>query len=80
MYKRQATEIVIDGENGFLVADEEEMAEATARLHTIDPRRCRASVASRYDGPVVARHYVAAYRAACNGTGSARLDLRTSSP
>ena len=59
-----ATEIVIDGENGFLVSDEIEMAEATTRLHTIDPHRCRASVAGRYDGAVVARRYVAAYRAA----------------
>jgi glycosyltransferase involved in cell wall biosynthesis len=75
-----ATEIVIDGENGFLVADEEEMAEATARLHTIDPHRCRASVSSRYDGAVVARRYAAAYRAARNGAGPATLDLRTGVP
>ena len=71
-----ATEIVIDGENGFLVADEEEMAEATARLHTIDPRHCRASVAGRYDGPVVARRYVAAYRAAREHAGRARHGQR----
>jgi hypothetical protein len=36
-------------------------------------------VASRYDGAVVARRYVAAYRAARNGAGPATLDLRTSS-
>ena len=37
-----ASEIVIDGENGFHVADEQEMAEAIRRLGAIDPARCRA--------------------------------------
>jgi len=68
-----APEIVIDGENGFLVADEKEMAAATARLRTIDPAACRASVAARYDGAVVARRYVAAYRAARDRAGHAAL-------
>jgi glycosyltransferase involved in cell wall biosynthesis len=57
-----ASEIVIDGENGFLVADELAMAEATARLHTIDRARCRRSVASRYDAAIVADGYEAVYR------------------
>ena len=50
-----AAEIVIDGENGMLVADEAEMARAVARLGSIDPRRCRASVAERYDPAVDGR-------------------------
>jgi len=56
-----ASEIVIDGENGFHVADEAAMAEATRRLDAIDPARCRESVASRYDPAVVADGYEAVY-------------------
>jgi glycosyltransferase involved in cell wall biosynthesis len=49
-----ATEIVIDGQNGMLVADEPEMAHAIERLGSIAPKRCRASVAGRYGVPVAA--------------------------
>ncbi len=59
-----AGEIVIDGENGFHVADEQAMAEATRRLQEIDPARCRASAASRYDARIVAEGYEAVYRRA----------------
>jgi glycosyltransferase involved in cell wall biosynthesis len=40
------SEIVIDGENGFQVADEQEMTAAIGLLDQIDPLRCRESVAS----------------------------------
>jgi glycosyltransferase involved in cell wall biosynthesis len=56
-----ASEIVIDGENGYHVADEQAMAEATAWLDAIDPARCRESVASRYDVTIVADGYEAVY-------------------
>ena len=59
-----AAEIVIDGENGMLVADEAEMAHASGRVGSIDPQRCRASVAERYDVSVVAAAYEAVYRKA----------------
>ncbi len=59
-----AAEIVIDGVNGMLVADEREMAAAIDRAGTIDPRRCRASAADRYDAPTVAAAYERAYRRA----------------
>jgi glycosyltransferase involved in cell wall biosynthesis len=36
-----ATEIVIDGHNGMLVADETEMARAVGHVGAIDPSRCR---------------------------------------
>ena len=57
-----AAEIVIDGENGMLVADEAGMARAVHRLHSIDPRRCRAGVAERYDVAVSAAGYERVYR------------------
>jgi glycosyltransferase involved in cell wall biosynthesis len=63
-----ASEIVIDGENGFHVADEQAMAEATRRLEEIDPARCRASVASRYSAAIVAEGYEAVYHRAIRGT------------
>jgi len=59
-----AAEIVIDGENGMLVTDEAQMARAVERLGSIDPQRCRASVAERYDSAIVASGYEQAYRRA----------------
>jgi glycosyltransferase involved in cell wall biosynthesis len=59
-----AAEIVIDGENGMLVADEAEMARAVGRLGSIDPERCRASVAERYDVSVTVAGYEHVYRRA----------------
>jgi glycosyltransferase involved in cell wall biosynthesis len=56
-----ASEIVIDGENGFYVADEREMGGAVGWLDAIDPVRCRESVASRYDVSIVADGYEAVY-------------------
>lgn len=57
-----ASEVVVDGETGFLVDDEEEMARAVGRLAEIDPARCRASVQERYGLDVVAAAYESAYR------------------
>ena len=59
-----AAEIVINGENGMLVADEAEMAWAVERLGSIDPKRCRASVAERYDVSVTVAGYEHVYRRA----------------
>jgi glycosyltransferase involved in cell wall biosynthesis len=61
-------EIVIDGENGFQVADEGQMIAAIARLDQIDPQRCRESVASRYDAPIIAERYEAVYHRAIGAT------------
>jgi glycosyltransferase involved in cell wall biosynthesis len=57
-----ACEIVVDGENGFLVDDEVEMAAAVGRVHRISPWSCRRSVATRYDVRRVAARYEALYR------------------
>jgi glycosyltransferase involved in cell wall biosynthesis len=59
-----ASEIVIHGENGFHVADEQAMAEAVGWLVAIDPARCRESVALRYDARIVTHGYEAVYRRA----------------
>ena len=59
-----ANEIVLDGHNGMLVADEEEMARATRLLDRIDPRDCRASANERYDIAITADGYEAVYRRA----------------
>jgi glycosyltransferase involved in cell wall biosynthesis len=64
-----AAEIVIDGENGMLVADEAEMAGAVDRLKSIDPERCRASVAERYDVSVTVAGYEHVYRRAIVADG-----------
>jgi glycosyltransferase involved in cell wall biosynthesis len=57
-----AAEIVIDTENGMLVADEAHMAQAIGQVGLIDPRRCRASVAARYDISVTVAGYERVYR------------------
>jgi glycosyltransferase involved in cell wall biosynthesis len=72
-----AVEIVLDGENGLLVSDEHEMARAIDRLGNIDPARCRASVAQRYDIAVTASGYERVYWRAA-GVGPARLELAPS--
>jgi glycosyltransferase involved in cell wall biosynthesis len=50
-----ASELVVDGETGFLVSDESEMADAVARLDQIDPARCRELTAQRFDVAAVTR-------------------------
>jgi glycosyltransferase involved in cell wall biosynthesis len=57
-----ASEVVEHGRNGFLVADEREMAHAVGQLGRIDARACRDSVSSRYAVGVIAARYEALYR------------------
>jgi glycosyltransferase involved in cell wall biosynthesis len=56
-----APEIVIDGENGFIAGDVQDMAAAIGRLDEIDPHRCRASVAERFDVQSVCDAYERVY-------------------
>jgi glycosyltransferase involved in cell wall biosynthesis len=65
-----ASEIVIHGENGFLLADEQAMAEAVGQLDAIDPLRCRESVASRYNVTIVADGYESVYDRAIQAAAS----------
>lgn len=58
-----APELVIDGETGFVVRDEHEMAAAVGRLDEIDPSRCRESTRERFDVTAVAAAYERAYDA-----------------
>ena len=69
-----AVEIVLDGRNGFLVDNEDEMAAAIARLAELDPARCRASVADRYDAESVTKAYERVYRRARATRSSRRRD------
>ena len=57
-----APEIVVDGETGFLVDSESEMADAIKRLPEIDPARCRESAEERFDVTAVAAAHEQAYR------------------
>jgi len=72
-----AGEIVIDGQNGMLVADEAEMAAAVGRLGSIDPLRCRSSVAERYDVSVTVAGYEHVYRRAIETAGVRKLRFAT---
>ena len=64
-----AGEIVIDGVNGMLVADETEMASAVHRLASIDAAACRASVADRYEVSITVSGYEAVYHRAIEVDG-----------
>jgi glycosyltransferase involved in cell wall biosynthesis len=56
-----APELVIDGETGFLVDDEREMANAVGRLHEIDPVSCREETVRRFDVAAVAEAHKRVY-------------------
>jgi glycosyltransferase involved in cell wall biosynthesis len=56
-----APELVVDGETGFLAADEREMAVAVGRLGEIDPARCRSSVRERFDIDAIGEAHERAY-------------------
>ncbi|MDX6496477.1 MAG: hypothetical protein QOE17_2463 [Gaiellales bacterium] len=72
-----APEIVIDGQNGFVVQDVDEMAAAISRLDDIDPNRCRASVAERFDVDAVCAAYEQVYEEAIRrSTSGGRLAAR----
>jgi glycosyltransferase involved in cell wall biosynthesis len=58
-----APELVLDGETGFVVGDEHEMAAAIGRLGEIDPARCRESARERFDVAAVGEAYERAYGA-----------------
>ncbi len=61
-----ASELVLDGQTGFLVEDEGAMAEAVGWLPRIAARDCRAWVAEYCDVDVVAAAYERTYRAAAH--------------
>jgi glycosyltransferase involved in cell wall biosynthesis len=64
-----APELVLDGETGFLVDGEDEMAAAIGRLDQIDPRRCRSATEERFGVDAVARGYEDVYRRAAASPG-----------
>ena len=70
-----ASEIVTDGETGFLVTNTEEMTSAIGRLGQIDPRVCRASVEANFALPRVLESYEAAYSTLAD-TGERALEPR----
>jgi glycosyltransferase involved in cell wall biosynthesis len=63
-----ARELVLDGQTGFLVEDEQAMGAAVSRLSRIAARDCRAWVAAHCDVDVVAAAYESAYRSVAHQT------------
>ena len=57
-----ARELIVDGQTGFLVEDEQAMGAAVEQLPRIVARDCRAWVAEHCDVDVVAAAYESAYR------------------
>jgi glycosyltransferase involved in cell wall biosynthesis len=57
-----ARELILDGQTGFLVEDEQAMGAAVGQLSGIAARDCRAWVAAHCDVDVVAAAYESAYR------------------
>jgi glycosyltransferase involved in cell wall biosynthesis len=53
-----APEIIVDGVTGFLVQDEDQMAEAVGKVGTIDPYACRRHMEANFSPKVAAGKYV----------------------
>jgi glycosyltransferase involved in cell wall biosynthesis len=70
-----ACELVIDGQTGFLVEDEAEMADAVGQVDTIDAQTCRAWVAGYCDVDSVACAYERVYRSAIARSTAAVLHV-----
>lgn len=66
-----AQELVLDGRTGFLVDDEQAMAESVARLPSIAPRDCRSWIAAHCDADVVAAAYESTYLSAAQPSAGA---------
>jgi glycosyltransferase involved in cell wall biosynthesis len=66
-----APELVLDGETGFVVEGEQEMAAAVTRLGEIDPERCRESARERFDVASVAEAYEQAYERVASASRAA---------
>jgi glycosyltransferase involved in cell wall biosynthesis len=70
-----APEIVEHGKNGFLVADEDEMAAMVDRAGDIDPWECRRS-AERFSPDRVAAGYESVYYRVVDAGSAARAEVR----
>jgi hypothetical protein len=67
-------EIIEHGRNGFIVCDEEETAQAVARLSQIDRRECRKSFEQRFTVEFMARGYLDIYERLIRARGTAHDD------
>ncbi|RDI31806.1 glycosyltransferase family 4 protein [Lentzea flaviverrucosa] len=55
-------EVVKHGETGWVCDDLDELASALTQVGSLSPARCRADAEERFDVPLMARRYEAAYR------------------
>ncbi|OGO50106.1 MAG: hypothetical protein A2148_07280 [Chloroflexi bacterium RBG_16_68_14] len=67
-----ASEIIVDGQTGYLVDDLDAMVEAVGKIERIDPVRCRRHVAEHFAPAVMAGGYLKAYRAILDQTAKRR--------
>jgi glycosyltransferase involved in cell wall biosynthesis len=70
-----ARELVLDGQTGFLVEDEQAMGAAVGRLGRIAARDCRAWVAEHCDIDVVAAAYERTYRSVTHPSAAETVAL-----
>jgi glycosyltransferase involved in cell wall biosynthesis len=56
------SEVMIDGETGYIVHDVDEMVEAVHKVDHIAPHRCRQHVEDNFDAPLMADRYLQAYQ------------------
>jgi glycosyltransferase involved in cell wall biosynthesis len=56
-----APEIVHEGVSGYLAADLNELAQVLPAAMTLDPAKCRATIVSRFDRPVIVRQLVSVF-------------------
>jgi glycosyltransferase involved in cell wall biosynthesis len=73
-------EVVVNGESGYIVNDEAEMAAAVRLLGELDPARCRASVAERFNVEAISQAYEIAYRQVIAAEQGEQLSRRAGLP
>ena len=73
-------EIVTDGVNGFVVADQDQALRALLQIDSIDRCHCRAAFEQRFSARQMALRYVELYKTLCKGPGSAPHPAASSHP
>lgn len=62
-----APEVIVDGENGFLCENEDEMVEATKKIDKIKPEVCRRHVEKYFSREKMTQDYVSVYKKILSG-------------
>ena len=60
------SEVIVDGQTGFIVDSPDEMVEAVAKVDQIDPAQCRRHVEQRFSSQIMGQKYLEVYEELLN--------------